>query len=291
MSNLSLCVVTPSYNQGQFIERTIRSVLDQGVPVEYVVFDAVSKDGTIEILKKYEDRLKWVSEKDRGQSHAVNKGFQATQADIIGWLNSDDIFYPGAFQAVLDYFEAHPEVDMLYGNANHIGLQDEVLEPYPTEDWDPQHLVEVCYICQPATFFRRRVVERIGGLDETWHYNMDYDYWLRMAASGVVCVHIPVLLAGSRMYAENKTLKGRAKKHYEMNDMFIKLMGKVPERWIFNYAHAVLDDRQLPRTAYFRFSLAVVAISLWAALKWNHRISKSMFFTCLRWVRASLRRH
>jgi GT2 family glycosyltransferase len=288
---MSLCVVTPSYNQGQFIERTIRSVLEQGLRVEYVVFDALSNDGTLDVLKKYEDRLKWVSEKDRGQSHAVNKGFRATQADIIGWLNSDDIFYPGAFQTVLNYFEEHPEVDMIYGNANHIGIKDEILEPYPTEDWAPERLMETCYICQPATFFRRRVLERIGILDETLHYVMDYDYWLRMAANGIVCVHLPVLLAGSRMYAENKTLGGRVKMHAEINNIFIKHTGKVPEGWIFNYAHAVLDDRKLPRTAYFRFSLAVVAISLWAALKWNHHISKSMLVTCKRWLRASVRRH
>jgi glycosyltransferase involved in cell wall biosynthesis len=288
--SLNLCVVTPSYNQGKFIERTICSVLEQGFPADYVVFDGGSKDETVEILKKYGDRLRWVSEKDRGQAHAVNKGFAATQGDVIGWINSDDIYYPGAFQAIMSYFEAHPEVDLVYGNANHIGLNDEVLEPYPTEDWNPGHLVDVCYICQPAAFFRRRVVDRFGGLDESLYYNMDYEYWLRLAMGGAQAKRLPVLTAGSRMYPENKTLKSRARKHYEMNDMFIKIMGVVPERWVFNYAHAVLDDYRLPRTARFRFSVAVSILSIWSSFHWNHRVPRNILVTCRRWVKASLRK-
>ncbi len=287
--SLRLSVVTPSYNQGRFIERTILSVLEQGFPVEYVVFDGGSKDETVEILKKYEDRLHWVSEKDRGQGHAVNKGIKATCGEVIGWINSDDIYYPGAFPAVMAYFEQHPEIDLVYGNANHIGLNDEILEPYPTEDWDPEHLKEVCFICQPATFFRRQVVERFGLLDESLQYTMDYELWLRLAKAGIQACRLPVLAAGSRMYPQNKTLKARVKVHAEMNDMFIKLMGVVPERWIFNYAHAVLDARRLPRTARFRFATAVSLLSIWSAWRWNRRVSRSMLVTCRRWVTASLR--
>ena len=290
MNRTSISVVTPSYNQGPFIERTIKSILDQGVPVEYVVFDGGSQDETIDILKKYGEQIKWVSEKDRGQAHAVNKGIAATHGDVIAWINSDDIYYPGALQTVKDYFDQHPEVDLVYGDANHIDLEDQVIEPYPTEDWNLDNLMNVCYICQPAAFFRRRAVERYGMLDEHLHYNMDYDYWLRLGMGGAVTARIPVLLAGSRMYAENKTLKGREKKHYEINDMFIKLCGKVPERWIFNYAHAVLDQRGLPRTARFRFSTLVSMISIWAAIKWNHHVSYNMLVTCRRWITGRLRR-
>jgi glycosyltransferase involved in cell wall biosynthesis len=287
--SLNLSVITPSYNQGRFIERTICSVLNQNFPVEYAVFDGGSKDQTVDILKKFENQLHWVSEKDRGQGHAVNKGIHATQGEIIGWINSDDIYYPGVFQAVMSYFEEHPEIDLVYGNANHIGLEDEVLEPYPTKDWDPKQLLNACYICQPAAFFRRRVVDRFGELDESLSYNMDYEYWLRLARGGIQAARLPILAAGSRMYRENKTLRSRTANHNEINNIFIKMMGVVPERWVFNYAHAVLDDRGLPRTARFRFSVAVSVISIWASFHWNHRVTRSLLTTCRHWISASLR--
>ncbi len=287
--SLKLSVVTPSYNQGRFIERTILSVLEQRYPVEYVVFDGGSKDETIEILQKYGDRLRWVSEKDRGQGHAVNKGIHASHGDVIGWINSDDIYYPGAFHTVMDYFECHPEIDLVYGSANHIGVNDEVIEPYPTEDWDAEHLKDVCFICQPAAFFRRRVVDRLGGIDESLLYTMDYEYWLRLAKGGVRAARLPDLLAGSRMYSDNKTMKSRVRVHAEMNKMFIKVNGVVPDRWIFNYAHAVLDARNLPRTARFRFATAVSLLSIWNAWKWNRRVSSSMLLTCRHWITASVR--
>jgi len=288
--NLSLCVVTPSYNQGIFIERTLQSVLNQGVAVEYVVFDGGSQDQTVEILKKYGDRLRWVSEKDRGQAHAINKGLAATHGDVIGWLNSDDVYFPGALQTALDYFEAHPEVDMLYGDADHIDENDALIETYPTAEWNLEALRDTCFISQPAAFFRRRVVERFGPLNESLHFCLDYEYWLRIGQGGAVVRHIPVKLAGSRLYKETKTLGFRARFHAEINSMLLARLGRVPERWLFNYAHAFLEERGLPRSARLRFATSVSAISVWAAFKWNRRVSKSMLVTCRRWITASLRK-
>src|SRR5271165_7650153 len=132
----SITVITPSFNQGSFIQRTIESVLSQGiVDLEYIVMDGGSEDQTIEILKSYGDRIKWKSEHDAGTGDAVNKGLTAANGRIIGWLNSDDIYYDGTLRIALNYFKENPEADVLYGDANHINDLDEIIEKYPTEPW------------------------------------------------------------------------------------------------------------------------------------------------------------
>lgn len=265
-----ISVVTPSFNQGAYLERTILSVLNQEVrDLEYVVMDGGSSDQSTAILRRYESRLRWVSEKDRGQAHAVNKGLAATAGEIIGWLNSDDVYYPGALRRVLDVFAARPEVDLIFGKAHHIDVADRDLEVYPTEPWDPQRLTQRCYLCQPAVFFRRRVIEQHGLLDEKLQYCMDYEFWLRLALRGINALYLPAFLAGSRMYPSNKTLGARCAVHREFNAMLRDKLGKVPSRWLWNYAFVVSRADRAPRWLLPFWLPLIVPTALVAAYRWN----------------------
>jgi glycosyltransferase involved in cell wall biosynthesis len=271
---MKVSVVTPSFNQGQFIGRTLQSVAVQsGAQIDHVVVDGGSTDNTIDVLKNFGGGVHWLSEKDNGQADAVNKGIRGTAGEIIGWLNSDDIYYPGTISRVVAFFEAHPEVDVTYGMADHIDAHDNAFETYPSESWNFERLKETCFICQPAAFFRRRVVEKHGLLDDNLHYCMDYEFWLRLGSAGVQFGYLQDKLAGSRLYAENKTLGSRIKVHAEINDVLKKLFGKVPDRWLWNYTHAVVEDKvdRLKQPRRFAFYMLVVAIK--AAWRWNGTIS------------------
>jgi glycosyltransferase involved in cell wall biosynthesis len=273
---MKVSVVTPSFNQGRFIERTLRSVATQSGLVNHMVVDGGSTDNTLDVLKSFGDDLRWISEKDNGQSDAINKGIRGTDGDIIGWLNSDDIYYPGAISRVVAFFDAHPEIDVIYGMADHIDQNDKAFESYPSEPWNFERLKETCYICQPTAFFRRRVVEKHGLLDDDLHYCMDYEFWLRLGKAGVRFAYLEDKLAGSRLYAENKTLGSRVKVHAEINDVLKKKFGKVPERWLWNYAHAVVEEKVDRSKRPRRFALCILIVATTAAWRWNGAISPDM---------------
>lgn len=282
---MKVSIVTPSYNQGQFIERTLQSVaIQSGAEIEHVIFDGGSTDNTIEILKHFNPPARWVSKKDKGQADAVNKGICNTDGEIIGWLNSDDIYYPNAIASIVAFFEANPEIDAVYGMADHIDIEDHVIEPYPTEQWDFKRLIEICFICQPALFFRRRVVRKFGLLDESLDYCMDYEYWLRLGKSGVRFAYIEEKLAGSRLYAENKTMAAKVKVHKEINDMLKKLLGQVPDKWLFGYGLAIVGQSSSKDENSVLMGAQIVVYSIVSALKWNHRISAAMVKTICTWI-------
>jgi len=312
----SLSVITPSLNQGGFIERTIWSVLNQDIPgLEYVIIDGGSDDETLKILRRFEGRLRWVSEEDKGQADAVNKGVRATRGDIIGWLNSDDIYYPGALQTVLSVFHEHPDIDIIYGDGNHIDIEDRIIESYHTLPWDPERLKSYCFLCQPAVFFRRNAVNRFGLLDERLQYCLDYEYWLRLAAHGARFTYIRKTLAATRLHPVSKTLRLRMKVIHETMDMLYQRLGYVPDEWILSYARVFLNrkgkrrldggrlDTVLPtftenifvRRRFWTVCVSPllatfsVFISLFAALRWNRRISRNMLRILVGWIKSHSR--
>ncbi|HTS17797.1 MAG TPA: glycosyltransferase family 2 protein [Verrucomicrobiae bacterium] len=286
-----ISIITPSYNQGRYIERTIRSVLDQGIAgMEYLVIDGGSNDETVPILRDFGDRVSWVSESDAGHSDAINKGIRRSTGAIIGWLNSDDVYYPGALQNVLEYFEEHPDVEVVYGDANHIDEHDQFIEKYPTETWDWNRLIETCFISQPATFLRRSVVDRCGLLDVTLRQSMDYEYWIRLGKAGVRFAYLPRLLAATRLHDESFTVGSRVACHRAVNVLMRRHFGRVPDRWIFNYAHAVVETKGIQRDHALSFAIAISAVSWYAAVRWNHGINGAIWKTTGSWLWGNLRR-
>lgn len=198
-------IVTPSFNQSAYLEQTIRSVLQQDYPdIEYFVVDGGSTDGSLEIIKKYSGRLAWwISEKDRGQSEAINKGFARAHGEIAAWINSDDYYLPGAVSAAVRTFELHPEAVMVYGDMLAVDERGRIINTLKYRQLSLADLLCFQIIGQPAVFFRRSMLEPRGGLDTTFHFLLDHQFWIRLAARGPI-VHMDQTLAAARYHAEAK---------------------------------------------------------------------------------------
>jgi len=201
-------IVTPSFNQARFLEATLRSVLDQDYPrLEYIVVDGGSTDGSLEIIQRYADRLaSWVSEPDKGQTDAVNKGFAFAHGEILAWLNSDDTYLPGAVSEAVRFLGARPEVGMVYGKAFYIDEEGHVVAHYPAARTDYRGLRRgVTTISQQAMFFRSLLWRMVGPLDPTFFYAMDYDLWVRLSAVSPIAFHA-VPMANFRLHGTSKSL-------------------------------------------------------------------------------------
>lgn len=213
-----ITVVVPSFNQGRFIEQTLRSVLDQNYPdLELMVMDGGSTDETLDVIRKYESRLAcWVSEKDCGQTDAINKGFRRATGEILTWLNSDDLQEPGALQAVAEAF-ASGVADVVYGDYTLVtsdGRRFMEKKEIPFSFF--LLLYGVNFIGQPSAFIRRSVLDRFGYLDESLQFMMDYEYWLRLAAGGARFKHIRRMLSLYRYHQTSKTVALESKQVEEM---------------------------------------------------------------------------
>jgi glycosyltransferase involved in cell wall biosynthesis len=209
-------IITPSYQQGKYIKDTIQSVLTQDYPnIEYIVIDGGSSDQTIDILKQFESRLTWISERDEGQSDAINKGFRMARGEIIAWLNSDDIYLPGCVSSAVKTFQEHPEAAMVYGKAYNIDEKGERRSDCGVGDWDLFRLIHMRnIICQPSVFMRKTALEGAGYLKESFHYAMDWDLWIRIGIEFPV-IHVNEFWACNRDYESSKTGTGAFRRVWE----------------------------------------------------------------------------
>ncbi|AFZ59170.1 glycosyltransferase [Anabaena cylindrica FACHB-243] len=244
---LKISIITPSYNQGHFIEETICSVLDQKYPnLEYIIIDGGSTDNTLDIIKKYEKHLAyWVSEPDKGQTHAINKGLEKATGDIIAYLNSDDYYLPETLFKVAEHFNQFPETDLLHGKCRYVNQQgekigeqfgniqklEEILDLWDVW-WKKRQLV------QPEVFWSRRITETVGLFKEELYFVMDYDYWCRIIKSGGVIKRIDSELTCFRFTAVQKS-----NQRQKVADELLELV------------RSILWDRTVPISLKHRLSL------------------------------------
>jgi glycosyltransferase involved in cell wall biosynthesis len=201
-----ISIITPSFNHGEYLKRTIESVLRQSYPrIEYIIIDGASKDNSLDIIKSYADKLAWwVSEPDRGQADAINKGFARASGDIIAWLNSDDLYIADAVAEAVQALSDSPQAGMVYGDGILVDHQDRVLDWHPYRQYDVLDLLSFNVLLQPAVFMRRKALEQVGHLDHSYNLILDHELWVRIAANYPI-VHVPSYWAAERTYPEAKT--------------------------------------------------------------------------------------
>ncbi|GAP05318.1 MAG TPA: glycosyltransferase [Anaerolinea thermolimosa] len=202
-------IVTPSFNQARFLEATMRSVLEQDYPqIEYMVVDGGSTDGSVEVIQKYAHRLAWwVSEPDRGQTDAINKGFARARGEVLAWLNSDDTYEPGAVRRAVEALQAHPQAVMVYGEANYIDEAGRVIGRFPAAQTDYRRLRRgYVHIPQQAAFWRAEAWRAVGPLDPTFYFAMDYDLWVRLSMLGALVFVPGQVWANFRLHRDAKTI-------------------------------------------------------------------------------------
>ncbi len=245
-----ISVVMPSYNQGQFIEESIKSVLDQSYPnCELIIADGGSKDNTLASLSNlksvYGNRLRWISEPDTGPANAINKAIKLATADVIGWLNSDDLYASRSLSTAYLYFKTHPKCVMFYGQGEHIDALGLSLGRYPTlpPPESDQAFQNGCFICQPTVFLRRSVFDCVGLLDESLATAFDFELWMRVFKAYPKQIgFMNQLLAYSRIHADCITSKQRRLVAIENIKILKKHYNRAEIHWLQTYVNELYQS-------------------------------------------------
>ncbi len=257
-------IITPSYNQGVFIRETIDSIRAQDYPnIEHIILDGGSTDSTLEVLKSYGKDLRWTSKKDKGQSDAINTGFAMASGEIFAWLNSDDTYLPSAISKVVDFFNSHPDISVVYGDANYINTTGKIIGKYPTEAFDYKRLAVVDFICQPSTFFRASAWKKSEALDLSLVYTMDYDLWIRLAKVESFS-HLKQVLSTYRLHGEAKTTaeKYAFLMHSEILKVVIKHYRWAPANRVYAYCNHLIKNKKVSRSS----NLITITLSILLSL-------------------------
>ncbi len=249
-----ISIITPSYNQAKYLETTILSVLNQAYPnLEYIVMDGNSTDGSIEIIKKYSDKLSsWTSEPDFGQAHALAKGFSKSSGEIMGWLNSDDFYEPGALRKVAEVFESHPEIEWAAFRCQFLDEQGR-----KKIGWNkPKEEIERCFVwnnlMQMGVFWRRSLWEKVTGIDINLRHSMDYDLWFQFREVQMFPYWSDDIIANFRIQPESKTSLGGehiAQENAIIHQRYRHLVSKPYQKikvWCFRkdfYAHNLVNKQ------------------------------------------------
>jgi glycosyltransferase involved in cell wall biosynthesis len=237
-SNPLVSIVTPSFNQVQFLEATIQSVLRQDYPnIEYLVLDGGSTDGSVEVIEEYANRIAyWESEPDQGQADAINRGLKRASGEIVAWLNSDDVYTVGAITEAVESLSADPELAMVYGDGLMVDSDLKLLDPHRYRQLDLAGLLSFEVLLQPAVFMRKRALEQVGYLNQDYDLILDHELWVRLAAAHPI-LHVPSFWALERTHESAKTI-AQAREFVAEAEHLIAWAARMPE------TRAVIEDNR-----------------------------------------------
>ena len=225
-------VVIPSFNQSEFLERALLSVIQQDVAKEIIVMDGGSIDGSVEIIKRYQHHIAyWQSKRDGGQANAINVGMLHGSAPFVCWLNSDDMFLPNGLKTLLLELQSNIDSPAVYGKCWHINEQDKKVAPYLSFQFNKVLLANYCFIAQPATLIRRKCWEALNGLEERFNYAMDYDFWLRLYSEYGKFKYVKTFCAANRLHGDTKTHNGIDAHYAESIEAVNNAFNYIPLKW------------------------------------------------------------